>query len=385
MKLKNILISLLILGIGIGAGIAISQSITMGKSPKSPTAPTSTAIPSPRIARAPVGSWGPNTIADIVEEVGDAVVNVDIVKKVRIRSPFGNLDREFGFFGFEFMPEFRDFYKDRIIPQKGAGSGFIIDPKGYILTNEHVVRGADEIKVTLKDGRKLSGKVVGQDASLDLAIIKIDAKNLPTLNFGDSSKIRPGEWVIAIGNPYGFANTVTVGIVSATGRTLGNFGNKNLIQTDTPINPGSSGGPLLNLNGKVIGINVAIVAGAQSIGFAIPTNAVKEVIDELIKKGKVIRAWLGIYMRDVDEKIAAYLDLPVAEGVVITEVAKDSPAEKMGIKKYDIIREIDNTKIKSNSEIQEIVRDKKPGDRITIKVYREGKTKVIKGKLSERP
>lgn len=372
MKVKNILIVLIIVSISFGAGIAISQSMATGSAPKI----------SPLKSIAP---WGPNTIANIVEEVGDAVVNIDIVKKIRISSPFKNFEREFGFFGFDFMPEFRDFYRDRIIPQKGAGSGFIIDSKGYILTNEHVVRGADEIKVTLKDGRKLKGKVAGQDTSLDLAVIKVEAKDLPTLKLGDSSKIRPGEWVIAIGNPYGFSNTVTAGIVSATGRTLKDLGKKNLIQTDTPINPGNSGGPLLNLNGEVIGINVAIVAGAQSIGFAIPINAAKEVVDELIKKGKVIRAWLGVYMRDVDEKIAAYLELPVAEGVVITEVVKDSPADKMGIKKYDVIRTINGKKVKSSSEIQEMLQKKKPGEGITIKVYRDGKTKILKGKLSDRP
>ena len=237
----------------------------------------------------------------------------------------------------------------------------------------------------MKDGRKLEAKVIGKDASLDLAIVKVDAKDLPALKLGDSSKIRPGEWVIAIGNPYGFANTVTAGIVSATGRTIEDLGKKNLIQTDTPINPGNSGGPLLNLNGEVIGINVAIVAGAQSIGFAIPVNSAKDVLDELIKKGKVERAWLGIYMRDVDEKIAAYLDLPLAEGVIITDVVKDSPAQKMGIKKYDVVREIEDKKIKSSSEIQDIVQKMKPGNSITIKVYREGKIINLKGKLSESP
>ena len=216
--------------------------------------------------------FGPEHIADIVEEVGEAVVNIDIVKNIRVRtSPFSNL-------GFNFIPEFRNFYRERIIPQKGAGSGFIIDNKGYILTNEHVVRGASEINVTLKDGRKLKGKIVGQDELLDIAIIKVAAKDLPILDLGDSDKIRPGEWVIAIGNPYGFSNTVTAGIISATNRTIENLSKQNLIQTDAPINPGSSGGPLLNLNGEVIGINVAIVAGAQSIGFAIPINAAKEAL-----------------------------------------------------------------------------------------------------------
>jgi serine protease Do len=382
MRIKNIILILLIISLSFGAGIAVSQSQAAGSAPKTPSAET-TVIP--KIAKPSRGGWKTNTIADIVEEVGDAVVNIDIVKKVRVTSPFKNFDREFGGHFFDFMPEFRDFYKDRVIPQKGAGSGFIIDSKGYILTNEHVVRGADEIKVTLKDGRKLTGNVVGQDASLDLAVIKVEAKDLPTVKLGDSSRIRPGEWVIAIGNPYGFSNTVTAGIVSATGRSLENLGKKNLIQTDAPINPGNSGGPLLDLNGEVIGMNVAIVAGAQSIGFAIPINAAKDVVNELIEKGKIIRPWLGIYMRDVDEKVAAYLDLPIAEGVVVTEVVKDSPAEKMGMEKFDVIREANGKKVKTSSEIQEMINNKQPGDQIAIRVYREGKIKELKGKLGERP
>lgn len=325
---------------------------------------------------------GEETIADIVEKVGLAVVNLDVVKKIKVSSPFQEFEKEFGF---QLDPEFKEFFKERIVPQKGAGSGFIIDQKGDILTNEHVVRGADEIKVTLKDGRKFTGKVVGSDATLDLAVVKINARGLPALKLGDSSKIRPGEWVIAIGNPYGFANTVTAGIISATGRTLEDLGKKNLIQIDAAINPGNSGGPLLNMKGEVIGINVAIVAGAQGIGFAIPINAAQEVMGELIKKGKVVRPWLGIYMRDVDEKVAAYLDLPVAEGVVVTEIVKDSPAVKMGLKKYDVIREVNGEKVKSGNEIQKIIQNAKVGDRITLKVYREGKSETLIGRLAERP
>jgi len=216
-------------------------------------------------------------------------------------------------------------------------------------------------------------------------MIKIEAKDLKVLALGDSEKIRPGEWVIAIGNPYGFANTVTTGIISATNRTLEDLGKKNLIQTDAAINPGNSGGPLLNLNGEVIGINVAIVAGAQSIGFAIPINSAKEIVDDLIKKGKVSRPWLGVYMRDVDERIANYFELPVAEGVIITDIAKDSPSEKMGLQKYDIIKELAGTKVKTAAEIQELVQTKKPGDQITLKIYRDGKNLTLKGTLSERP
>jgi len=378
MKRKIILLILIVLSVTLGAGFVITQNMAASPTPRliRPVSPT------PLPVRSKVMSWGPNTIADIAEKVGPAVVNVDVVKNVRVRSPFSSFDRDFGF---ELMPEFKNFFRDRVVPQKGAGSGFIIDKKGHILTNEHVVRGADKIKVSLKDGRKLNAKVIGKDASLDLAIIKVDAKNIPTIKMGDSSKIRPGEWTIAIGNPYGFANSVSAGIISATGRTIRDLGKKNLIQTDTPINPGNSGGPLLNLEGEVIGINTAIVAGAQSIGFSIPINAAKDVIDDLIKKGKITRPWLGVYMRDVDEKIANYLDLPIAEGIIILDVVKDSPADKMGMKKYDIIKSINEKKMKSSSEISEIVSKMKPKDKITLKVYRDGKNKILKGRLHERP
>lgn len=345
-----------------------------GKAPRITT--TAETTPTPPIV-------GTNIIADIVEEVGGAVVNIDVVKKITIRSPFEDFEKEFGFFSLN--PEFKEFFKERVIPQKGAGSGFIIDKEGHVLTNEHVVREADEIKVTLKDGREFAGKIVGSDAALDLAILKISAKNLPVLTLGDSSKIRAGEWVIAIGNPYGFANTVTAGIISATGRHLKDLGKENLIQVDAPINPGNSGGPLLNMKGEAIGISVAIVAGAEGIGFAIPINAAKEVKKELIEKGKIVRAWLGIYYQDVDEKAAAYLELPLAEGVIITEVVKNSPADKMGLKKYDVIREINDQKIKNGEMVREIFQKAKVNDPVTIKVYREGKIKILKGKLGERP
>lgn len=376
---NNVIILIIVALISLGTGVAISQSLAIGSAPKIVTTE----------AIADSGAFSSETIADIVEHEGDAVVNIDIVKKVKIRSPFESFEKEFGGFGFgfEFAPEFRDFFKERVVPQKGAGSGFIIDEKGYILTNNHVVQGADEIKVSLRDGRKFTGKVAGQDSDLDVAIVKIEAKgvSLPTLPLGDSSKIRPGEWVIAIGNPYGFANTVTAGIISATGRTIEDLGKKNLIQIDAPINPGNSGGPLLNLKGEVIGINVAIVAGAQGIGFAIPVNAAKDVMGDLIEKGKVVRAWLGIYMRDVDEKIASYLELPIAEGVIVTDLAKDSPAEKMGLKKYDVIREVNEAKVNKSSEVQNIVQKLKPGESISLKIYREGKLVTLKGKVEQKP
>lgn len=330
------------------------------------------------------GANGYNIIADIVEQVGGAVVNIDVEKnqKTRVFNPFGQ-NRDF--FGFDFDPEFKSFFEDRVIPLKGAGSGFIFDKKGHIMTNEHVVKGADKIKVTLKDGRKFDAKVIGKDSTLDIAILEIKAKDLPALPLGDSSKLRPGEWVIAIGNPYGFSNTVTAGIVSATGRELSELGKKDLIQTDTAINPGNSGGPLINLDGEVVGINVAIVAQAQGIGFAIPVNDAKNIQNELITKGKVERPWLGVYLKDMDERLANYLDLPEKEGVVVVDVVKTGPAEKMGLERYDIIKKINGQKIEKSQELIELVAKMKPGQRISFDVFRKNGNKTINGKIGEKP
>jgi serine protease Do len=332
------------------------------------------------------GINNPNAIADIVDKVGGAVVNIDVVKMEhqQIFSPFKDFEKNFGF-GFEMDPNFKEFFEDKLVPIKGAGSGFIIDGKGHILTNAHVVKGADKIKTTLRDGRTLDAKIIGIDSTIDLAVLKINAEKLPQMVLGNSGKIRPGEWVIAIGNPYGFSNTVTAGIISATGRTLNDIGKKDLIQTDAPINPGNSGGPLLNLNGEVIGVNVAIAAGAQGIGFAIPINSAKDVLSELISKGKVVRPWLGIYMRNVDQKMAEYMGLPMPEGAIITEVVKGSPAEQSGLKQYDVIREIEGKKIKTASEVSAVIKEKKTGDKLSMNIYRSGKLWSIKSKLGEMP
>lgn len=330
--------------------------------------------------------FGPEIFADITEKVGPAVVNIDWEKKIRrkVFDPFSDFD--FGF-GFEPQKEFKKFFTDQVIPLKGAGSGFIINKDGYILTNYHVVKEAEKekINITLKDGRKFSGKIVGTDSTLDLAIVKINAHNLPVALMGDSDKTRPGEFVVAIGNPYQFQNTVTVGIISATGRELEVIDKHNLIQTDAAINPGNSGGPLINLKGEVIGINVAIAAPAQGIGFAIPINAAKKVLKELLSRGKVSRTWLGIYMRDVDQAIADYLDLPLAQGVIIVDVAPDSPAEKAGLKKYDVILEVDKKKIKSAQELSDLIRSKKINEKVMLYIYRDGQKALVAAALGEAP
>lgn len=334
---------------------------------------------------AAAGILGSGTIADIVQNEGDAVVNIDIIKNVRVRtSPFPDMDN---MFGYQFMPEFRSFYRERIVPQRGAGSGFIIDKNGYVMTNEHVVRGASEIIVTTRDGKKFGGKVVGADPDLDIAIVKIDTQGaeLSTLPLGDSSGIRPGEWVIAIGNPYGFSNSVSAGIISATGRALNDLGKKNLIQIDAAINPGNSGGPLLNLKGEVIGVNVAIVAGAQGIGFAVPVNAAKDVVQSLITKGKVTRGWLGVYLQDVDGKVANYLDLPMADGAVVLDFVKGSPAENMGVQKFDVFREVNNLKVTTSADVHNLLSSLTPGSAIKVKIYRGGRLYELSGQLVEKP
>lgn len=324
-----------------------------------------------------------NSIADIAEKVGPAVVNIDTVRMIKQGSPFGDDPIFRRFFG----EQFEEY--SRTIPQKGAGSGFIINKEGYILTNEHVVHRADEIKVTLADGREFTGKVVGSDETSDLAIVKIESENnLPMVELGDSKGLRVGEIVIAIGNPYGLQQTVTMGVVSAKGRSIPveEHTYRNFIQTDTAINPGNSGGPLLNTKGEVIGVNTAIIPYAQGIGFAIPINTAKRNIDDLIELGKVRRSWLGVYIQEVTPEIAEQFDLPEdAKGVLVGDVVKDSPAEKSGIKRGDIITKVNNEEVDSPGELQDKIRNVDIGKNADIEVVRDGKTINFIVKIVEMP
>jgi len=287
------------------------------------------------------------------------------------------------FFGREFE-EFR-----RTIPQKGTGSGFIINQEGYVLTNEHVVRKADKIKVTLSDGREFTGEVIGSDVTSDMAIVKIKADHLPTVTLGNSDELRVGEIVIAIGNPYGLQQTVTMGVVSAKGRSIptgvGGHIYRNFIQTDTAINPGNSGGPLLNIKGEVVGINTAIIPYAQGIGFAIPINIAKRNIDDLINLGKVRRSWLGVYIQEVTPEIAEQFDLTEAKGVLVGDVIEDSPAEEAGMERGDIITKVNNKDVNSPEELQDKIRSIEIGERANVKVLRDGKEISFIVKIGEMP
>jgi len=324
-----------------------------------------------------------NSIADIAETVGPAVVNIDTVRMVTTQFPSFEDPIFERFFGRDFE-EFR-----RAIPQKGTGSGFIINQEGYVLTNEHVVRKADKIKVTLSDGREFDGEVIGSDVTSDMAIVKIKADHLPTVTLGNSDELRVGEIVIAIGNPYGLQQTVTMGVVSAKGRSIptGIEGQiyRNFIQTDTAINPGNSGGPLLNIKGEVVGINTAIIPYAQGIGFAIPINMAKKNIDDLINLGKVRRSWIGVYIQEVTPEIAKQFNQTEAKGVLVGDVVKNSPAEEVGIKTGDIIMKVNNEEVNSPEELQNKIGNIEIGKEANIEIVRNGETISFVVKISEMP
>ena len=275
-----------------------------------------------------------------------------------------------------------------LVPQEGVGSGVIFDRRGYILTNEHVIHGAKEIRVTLPDGREFKGELVGADSMTDLAVIKINGENLPIAELGDSEKVRVGEFCIAIGNPFGLESTVTFGVVSATGRSIRTESEKlleNLIQTDAAINPGNSGGALINLKGEIIGINTAIIPYAQGIGFAIPINTAKVVAESLIKYGRVIRPWLGIYYLPLTPQVASRLRLSVEYGIYIISVVPGGPADKAGLMKGDIIVRFNGQKIRTAEQLRDALLRAGVGKRVFLTVLRKGKMRFFELTLEERP
>ena len=324
-----------------------------------------------------------NSIADIAEKNGPAVVNIDTVRVLETQNPFFNDPMFERFFGDQFNEN------TRTIPQRGTGSGFIINQEGYIITNEHVVHNADKIKVTLSDGREFTGEVIGSDTTSDMAIVKIKADHLPLVALGDSDKLRVGEIVVAIGNPYGLQQTVTMGLVSAKGRSIpaGTEGHvyKDFIQTDAAINPGNSGGPLLNTKGEVVGINTAIIPFAQGIGFAIPINIAKKNIDDLINLGKVRRSWLGVYIQEVTPEIAKQFNLTEAKGVLVGDVVNSSPAAEAGIKTGDIIKKVDNEEVNSPEELQDKIGNIEIEKEANIEIVRNGETIPFIVKIGEMP
>jgi len=327
-------------------------------------------------------------IEAVAEEVRPAVVDITSVTTVKFQHPaippeFKDFFREFGFP----MPQFPDVPQE--FERKSLGSGFIVKVKNgwaYILTNNHVIDKAKKIKVKLYSGDVYTAKVVGKDPKTDVALIKIKVgnKKVPVVRLGDSDKIKIGEFVIAIGNPYRLDGSVTHGIVSAKGRHgLGLNPIENFIQTDAAINPGNSGGPLCDIHGRVIGINTAIVRNAQGLGFAVPINIAKKVMNDLLKYGKVIRGWLGVYIEDVSPDVASKFG--IKHGVMVTKVMKGSPADKGGLKSGDIIISYNGQPVKGVSDLQLKVINTKPGERVKIEVIRNGRRKTITVKIGQMP
>jgi serine protease Do len=329
--------------------------------------------------------------AGIAEKASPAVVGIRARQQVTQEysgSPFGGPHDEFDDIFERFFGPSRP--RRRSSPRKYykpvQGSGFIVSADGYILTNNHVVEDAEEIIVTLRDGVEFKAEIVGTDTQNEVAVIKIDSENLSVLELADSDELEVGEWVIAIGNPFGLSHTVTQGIVSAKGRSgIGLAGYEDYIQTDAAINPGNSGGPLINLNGEVVGINTAIIGpgGNIGIGFAIPINMAKFSYTQLIEGGKVVRGALGIKIRDLDADLAESLGVKESKGVVIEEVNKDSAADKAGLERYDVIVELNGDKIEGANELRNKVAMLKPGTKAKIVVVRKGKRKTINAELGD--
>lgn len=350
---------------------------------RSPNLSTSTQQTSTTLSALPSSTTTPlvptsndSFVSQVVQNVGPAVVRIDASRIVTQQVPDVFNDPFFRRFfgGATPMPQEREV--------RGSGSGFIINQEGMILTNAHVIEGTDTVDVTLKDGRTLEGKVLGTDPVTDVAVVKIEGENLPTVKLGDSDTLQPGEWAIAIGNPLGLDNTVTVGIISATGRSSAQVGipdkRVSFIQTDAAINPGNSGGPLLNQNGEVIGINTAIIQGAQGLGFSIPINTAQNIADQLVTKGQVDHPYLGIQMvtltpdlqKEINQNPNSGFKISAEQGVLIVQVMPESPAAQAGIRAGDVITEIDGKPMREATDIQQAVQNTQVGSSLNVLIRR---------------
>ena len=326
-----------------------------------------------------------SVFADVAEKANPAVVTITAEKVIKMEDQF----KQFGDFPF-FHPQF----PEQEFSSQALGSGVIVDAKlGYVLTNNHVIENAEEIQIKLIDKRIIPAKILGTDPKSDLAILQIEAKDLHQISLGNSDKLRVGEWVLAVGSPFSanLSHTVTAGIVSALGRSYvmpGNDHYENFIQTDAAINPGNSGGALLNLDGELVGINTAIATGGmdrsnRGVGFAIPSNMIKKVMSDLIDKGYVVRSWLGVFIQPVEDKVARALSLSNRDGALVSDVVKDSPAEKAGLKTGDVIIEFDGQKVTDPSHLKNIVSATTPGHNSKVSIVRDGDRKTVVVKLEE--
>ncbi len=395
LSFKQLGIGAALLAIGSGAGLVGSHYLRL----QNRSANSYTAIPTAfhplgngdKDNKAPVATNNSNFIAAAAEKVGPAVVRIDSARRVAAQVPeaFRN-------------PVFKRFFGDQVPApeervERGTGSGFILSAEGHVITNAHVVAGADTVEVTLKDGRTFQGKVVGTDSVTDVAAVKINASNLPAVEIGNSETLIPGQWAIAIGNPLGLDNTVTAGIVSATGRSSSQVGvpdkRVSFIQTDAAINPGNSGGPLLNDQGQVIGINTARRADAQGLGFAIPISTARRVAEQLFSKGRVEHPFLGIQMIDltptlrqeINREASGEIKVNQDQGVMIYRVFENSPAYQSGLRRGDIIQKINGKGVKTASDVQEMVEASTVGDTLELEINRASQSQKVKVKPGAFP
>ncbi len=376
MKKKFIIGTIVLLSVFLLGGISFYM---LGKI----TAPSRTHLPfTPRVPSQIIETS--KAFSEIVSSVSPAVVNISTTKVVkRDAPPF--LEDPF----FDFFNPFREFGLPKKWKEQSLGSGVIVSADGYIVTNNHVVEQADEIRVILFDKRSFRGKVVGADPKTDIAIVKIDAKALPTAQWGDSDKLQVGEFVLTIGNPFGLSHTVTMGIISAVGRAnVGIADYEDFIQTDAAINPGNSGGPLVNIKGELIGINTAIFSksgGYQGIGFAVPSNMVRLVMDQLVKQGKVTRGWLGVTIQELTPEISQKFGLKNSKGALVGDIAKGSPAEKAGMMRGDIILKFNGKEVKDVGSLRNMVAQSKVGTQVSIKILRGGREYNLNALIVELP
>jgi len=366
----------LVVGAGIGAWGAGTVDLARSGQPASPPPVQGRVVP----AALPVAS---GSFSQVAEAVAPAVVNINTVTRGAGRTPIEE------FFGDEFFRRFFGETPERQEPARSLGSGVIVDASGIVLTNAHVVERATEIEVVTGDGKKYKAKLIGVDRRTDLAVLRLQGTGpFAAANLGDSDKIKVGDWVLAIGSPFGLQQTVTAGIISAKGRSIGQGPFDDFLQTDAAINPGNSGGPLVNMSGEVIGINSAILSrsgGNVGIGFAIPVNMAKRIYTELAAKGKVTRGWLGVSIQPLTPELAKGFGLKDAKGVLIADVVQDSPAAKAGIAAGDIIMEFDKKKVDSPQDLQKVVALTAPGKGVPVKVWRDKGEKTLEIKIGDTP
>ena len=381
---KWISISIFLIGLGVILGITISSTLNLTSTGKAVSTETKVAPPLlPGIHKSD------ETFVEISKATTPAVVNISTTRLVKNETgpnPFFEDPFFRRFFGDEFG---RQFEQPRERKEQSLGSGVIVEPNGIIITNNHVIANADEIKVLLSDKREFKGKVLGTDPKTDIAVVKIEAKDLPTIPLGDSDKIQVGEYVLAIGNPFGLNQTVTMGIISAIGRAnVGISDYEDFIQTDAAINPGNSGGALVNIRGELIGINTAIFSksgGYMGIGFAIPTNMAKAVMDSIKKDGKVVRGWLGVSIQDISPSLARQFGIKENAGALVSDVMEKSPAEKAGLKRGDVIVQYQGNPVDNPGHLRNAVAQTKIGTRVKMMVIRDKKEIPIEVLIGEQP